>query len=464
MSAEEQGPAEGTTRIDRRRFLGAGGRFALAAAVTGPGLTVLSACGGSDSKSGGGAKQISLWNFYGPGGPIKGQSDWFVKLADTWNKSNAVKVKLRYIPIGEYISGSALQTAFAAGRGPDVFLVSPGDFLRYSNGGALVDLTDTIGKEALNDFAPGALDSRSVKGRVYGVPMEIEPLAMFYGEAAFEKAGLSQADVPSTWDDLLNVAHKLRRGKQYGVQFETIPGYYQNFTWYPFMWMGGGSPVSKDGKSSAFDSDAVVAALDLWRRTISEGLAPRKPLGNGGGDTPANLGSGFTAIQQSGIWTVSDMKANKKDFRYGVFKLPTPPGGSYTTDLGGWAFVANRKGKNPEAAAKFCAWALASMSPDSIERGRQWNTVVKTNLPARKSVQEQASKHGVFQSGPLKTFAEEIAPPGRGEPRYPPEIYKAISDAVQSCQLKGADPKSAASKASQTIDNFLQSYSGAPII
>jgi multiple sugar transport system substrate-binding protein len=104
------------------------------------------------------------------------------------------------------------------------------------------------------------------------------------------------------------------------------------------------------------------------------------------------------------------------------------------------------------------------MSPDSIERGRRWNTVVKTNLPPRKSVQAQARQRGAFDSGVLKTFAEQIAPAGKGEPRYPPEVYKAISDAIQSCQLKGADPKPAAARASQAIDSFLQSYSGAPIV
>jgi multiple sugar transport system substrate-binding protein len=35
-----------------------------------------------------------------------------------------------------------------------------------------------------------------------------------------------------------------------GVLFETQPGYYQNFTWYPFLWEGGGEFQGKDGKSA----------------------------------------------------------------------------------------------------------------------------------------------------------------------------------------------------------------------
>ena len=41
----------------------------------------------------------------------------------------------------DYINGTKLPTAFASGQGPDIFLISPGDFLRYYNGGVLLDLT-----------------------------------------------------------------------------------------------------------------------------------------------------------------------------------------------------------------------------------------------------------------------------------------------------------------------------------
>jgi len=460
---------QGTDRdagIARRGFLAASGRFALAAALTGPGLTLLG-CGGDEGGGGGGGGEggpLSFWNFYGPGGAVKGQSQWFVDTVAAWNRENETQVRLRYIPTSEYIGGSTLQTAFAAGEGPDIFLLSPGDFLRYYNGGALADLTPYLEEGVMDDFVDGALDSRMVDGKLYGVPMEIEPLAMYYSTRAFEDAGLSEADVPTTWDELLSTAERLRSGRRYGVLFETGPGYYQNFTWYPFMWMGGGEPVSEDGKSSTFDSPPVVAALDFWRRTIAEGVAPRKPLGSGGGDAVANLGSGYTAMQQTGVWSIAELEANKKGFDYGVFKLPIPEGGEYTTDLGGWAFVANARGRNPEAAAQFCTWALASRSAESIERGRQWNTVVKTNVPPRQSVQERAEEEGAFESGPMRTFLEEIAPGGRGEPRYPAEVYRPISDAIQACQLRGADPRAEARKASEAIDRYLQRYRGAPIV
>jgi multiple sugar transport system substrate-binding protein len=243
--------------------------------------------------------------------------------------------------------------------------------------------------------------------------------------------------------------------------FETTPGYYQNFTWYPFMWQGGGEFQTADGKSG-FDSPATVAALKLWQDAVNSGAAPRQMLGGGGGDIVANLGSGYCAMQNVGIWGISAMDNNAPDVPYGIFKLPVPAGGKYVTVGGGWAFVANAKGKNPEGAAQFIAWALASMQPDSIQRVVDWCTVAKSDMPPRDSALEMGAE--AFNKGNLAVFAKEIHPGTRAEPRVPPEVYKIISDAIQATQLGGADPQATATAASQQLDAFLAGYTGAPIL
>ncbi|GAA1960086.1 sugar ABC transporter substrate-binding protein [Amycolatopsis minnesotensis] len=407
--------------------------------------------------------EITFWNFYGPNGTPKSQADWFVKLADDWNASHQVKVRLRYIPPQEYQTGPTLQTAFSAGAGPDVFLISPGDFLRYYNGGALVDITPHLSEKARADFLPGVLGTRTVENRVYGLPMEIEPLALLYSEQAFERARLSEAEVPKTWDQLLDVARKLTTPDQFGLLLETSPSYYQNFTWYPFLWMGGGSVLSADQRSSALDAAAPRAAMKLWQDAVNAGVAPRRVRGKGANDSISNLAQGYTAMQQIGIWAVSEIAQQQPDFRYGVAPLPVPPGGKPVTALGGWAMVANAKGRNPQAAAEFVAWALGSLDDAGVERCRQWNTVAKTNLPARASVRDAAAAHGAFASGPMRTFVDVIAPTGTPEPRYPPELYRAVSDALQSCQLDGANPAEVTAAASDQINTFLSRYQGAAI-
>ena len=438
-------------RLTRRGFLGA-------AALAGAGVPLLSSCGGGGG-AGGSGDALSFWQFYAPGGDVPGQVDWFTGLVDAWNGSHERKIELRYVPTTEYVSGSVLQTAFSSGDGPDLFLISPGDFLRYYNGDALHDLTSAVPADVVADYVPGALETRSVDGKIYGLPMEQEPLAIYYSLDAFEQAGLSEADVPTSWDAFLDVAQRLTTPDRFGCAFETAPGYYQNFTWYPFMWMG-----STSGGEQFFEPEAATAALDFWKRAVETGVAPRELQGDGGSDLAANLGSGYCAMQQSGIWSIAQMEQNSPDVRYGVFKLPVPDGGQYVTITGGWAFVANARGADPEAAAEFITYALGSASEDSLARGVSWATEAKTGIPPRQSVRDRAKQEGKFSDGVLATFLDDIASSARSEPRVPPEVYKPISDAIQACMLAGADPAESAAKAAEQIDAFLGKYDGAPIL
>ena len=407
------------------------------------------------------AQTLKFWQFYGPGGGVASQSKWFEDTVKAWNDSHDVKVELVYVPNNAYMDGTKLPTAFASGAGPDLFIISPGDFLRYYNGGVLLDLTPFMDEQARADFLPSVIANRMVDGKIYGLPYEVEPMAMFYSVDAFAEIGLTEKDVPKTWDELLATGKKLTNDKRYGILFETSPGYYQNFTWYPFLWQGGGDFQGKDGKS-AFNSPGAVQALKFWQDAVKQGVAPRKPLGGGGWDVVPNLASGYCAMQNVGIWAIAQLREAVPNFKFGAFKLPTPPGGKYQTIGGGWAFVANAKGSNPKAAGEFCAWALGSMKPDSVERIVDWCTKAKSDMPPRKSALEAGK--AAFDSGFLKTFTDEIYPGARAEPRMPPPVYKAISDAIQACQLNGQKPEDAAAAASEQIDAFLANYKGAPIL
>ncbi|WP_226781717.1 ABC transporter substrate-binding protein [Oceaniglobus trochenteri] len=403
---------------------------------------------------------LKFWQFYAPGGSVESQVNWFTQLVADWNASHEKQIELEYVPNTEYMNGTKLATSFASGEGPDIFIISPGDFLRYYNGGVLQDLTPHIDPAVQADYPAEVMASRKVDDKIYAIPMEVDPMAMYYSVKAFDDAGLNENDIPKTWDEFLELGKKLTNGDRFGAMFHTAPGYYQNFTWYPFLWQTG-ADFQKDGKS-AFDSPGTVQALKFWQDAIETGIAPRQMLGGGANDLTANLASGYCAIQNCGVWGISQMRANAPDFEYGVFRLPVPEGGKYVTVGGGWAFAANSRGKDPETAAEFCAWALAAKDEASVQRGVDWVTKAKSNMPPRTSGFEVGGD--LFQQGTLGTFANEIATSMRAEPRMPPQVYKIISDAIQAAQLGGQNPQDVASSASKQIDAFLASYRGAPIL
>ena len=407
------------------------------------------------------AQALKFWQFYAPGGGVATQDKWFEDVVKGWNATHDVKVELVYVPNNAYMDGTKLPTAFASGAGPDSFIISPGDFLRYYNGGVLLDLTPFMEEAARADFFPSVIANRMVTERFTACPTKSSRWRCITASTPSPRSGLSEKNIPKTWDELLTVAKKLTNEKRFGVLFETSPGDYQNFTWYPFLWEAGGDFQTADGKS-AFNSPATVQALKFWQDAVNMGVAPRKPLGGGGWDAVPNIGSGYCAMQNVGIWAIAQLREGAPNFKYGIFRLPTPPGGKYLTIGGGWAFVANAKGSNPKAAGEFCAWALGSMKPDSVDRIVDWCTKAKSDMPPRKSALEAGK--AAFDSGFLKIFTDEIYPGARAEPRMPPPVYKAISDAIQACQLNGQKPEDAAAAASEQIDAFLANYKGAPIL
>ncbi|MGD0723272.1 MAG: extracellular solute-binding protein, partial [Roseiarcus sp.] len=42
--------------------------------------------------------------------------------------------------------------------------------------------------------------NRMVDGKIYGLPCEVAPMAIFYSMDAFAEAGLTERDLPKTWD------------------------------------------------------------------------------------------------------------------------------------------------------------------------------------------------------------------------------------------------------------------------
>ncbi|MDO5661083.1 MAG: sugar ABC transporter substrate-binding protein [Brachybacterium sp.] len=440
------------TRRDAFR-LGAGALTATA------GVASLAAC---SNGSGGGSDTISLWNFFGPSPDGTAVSDWITQLAEDWNASHDVTVELRYIPNQTYMDGTTLQTAFTSGEGPDLFVISPGDFLRFANGGALLDLSDAIPEQIRSDFAPGFLEARSDGDEILAVPFDAEPLAMYYSVEAFEDAGLSEGDIPETWDQFLDIADKLTTDSRFGALVEPAPSYYQNFTWYPFVWQSG-QEFFDDSGNPTFDSPGVHAALQFWQDLVGNGLSPRQAQGTGSNEANTNLGAGTVAMQLSGIWSIAQLEQNVPDFEYGVFQLPIPDGGDRVTDVGGWAMAANADGANTEAAAEFIAWAYASDDAEQIDRLVNWNAGAKSNLPTRDSVVDAANDQDAYSEGMLQYFVDEVYPTGRPEPRFPPEVYRPISDAIQNAMMNGEDPETAAARAQEDLEAFIENYNGVPI-
>ena len=440
----------------RRTLLAGGGAVAAAASVT-----LLSSCGSGSATD----APLTFWNFYSPAPQqdpnIVAQSEWFQTTIDRWNAENERRIAPLYMT-GDQMD-QRMPVAFASGDGPDIFLISPGDYLRYANGGVLEDLTPYMEQEAIDDYFPQALSTRISDGAIYGLPMEQEPLALFYDPDLLESTGVSEGDLPADWEELLDLGEQISEGNRTGLVLDVDPGYYQNFTFYPWLWQTGGDVIDPETQHPVFDAEGPQAALELYGRAIASGATPRTMPANG--DIVSAFSSQYAAFWETGVWEVLNLQLNAPDKDFGVMPLPPPPGGEPVTALGGWAWCVNSRGKDPDAAARFVVSTLGSMDEESIAHNAAWNDPeIKGNMPARRSTDEVLDQKDAFAGEHYQVFRNDILPTGRAEPRFPPMVYKAVSDALQAVQLAGADATAEAALAQQTIESYLETYRGGSLI
>ncbi len=411
--------------------------------------SIVAACGGDDGPAGdagGGPVTLQFWKFV-----AENDDPAIQKAVKRWNQNNPdIQVKFQTFPFEQYL-GAKLTTAFAAGKGPDVFWISPGQFLNYVNNGISTPVDDIVA-DVRDDYSEAAVTAVSVDDKMQSLPFEQEPVALYYRPDLLEKAGVRP---PTTWDELLAACEKLTTGKQKGVVIEAAQNPYQNFTWYPFLWSAGGEVVNEDSSESALRTPEAASAFDLWGQLIQRGYAPRKNQTITADIGP--LARGETAMQVCGFWAIAQMKNGFPDVEFGITPLPIPSGGEPVTVYGGWTQMINSKGEHTDQALAF----TKGLWIDDEEFPHVWACEQATKFSPRESVNEGCAE--VFESPPHDIFTNEILPTARAEPRYPDQVVKAVGDGIQAAMFAGKSGEEAAALAADQIDRFLATYKGAPL-
>lgn len=148
-------------------------------------------------------------------------------------------------------------TAIAAGKGPDLVLLTPDSLPGYVANGGLKSLRGAQDPA----FLPAAVEAATVEGDVYAVPLYHTVIAPVYNKKVMDEAGVTT--LPATWDDLKATAPKLAEKNVKLMDYAGSPNATLNMTYYPFLWQAGGSVFSEDGKKVAFNSPEGKAALQF---------------------------------------------------------------------------------------------------------------------------------------------------------------------------------------------------------
>jgi ABC-type glycerol-3-phosphate transport system substrate-binding protein len=261
-----------------------------------------------------------------------------------------IKVEVTTIPYPEF--QQRLLTAVRGGNAPDVSTVDQIWVAAFAEAGAITPLDDqakAAGVKA-DAFFKGAWDSANYKGKLWGIPFNVDVWQFsFFNNALFKQTGIDPKSI-TTWVGLKAAAQKLTdasKGK-YGVGLFAHKGEDTVVVMDSFIFSNGGKVLNDDG-SCGLASEASVEALDYL-----QSLAPFAPKGianASSGDMRELFLNGSLGVE---FWPALEQPTLQKskldwDFVDGTAPDGKKPIGTY----GGWNLVTYKSSPHQDAAWEF---------------------------------------------------------------------------------------------------------------
>lgn len=320
------------------------GRRLAACSVALAGVLALSACGSGFGSSGSSSTSGALTSSKKPLTVLIGSSGdaetKAVKLAvASWSKSSGTSASV----LAANNLDQQLAQGFAAKKPSDVFYLSTGSLAGYASNGSLLAYGDKLPNKS--DFYPSLVKSFTYKGTLYCAPKDFSTLQLVINTEMWKVAGLTDSDIPTTWDQLEAVAKKLTTSSHVGL---AMNGQYERMG--AFMAQAGGNLMNATSTKATANSSANVTALDFLKKMMNEGvLKTAKDLGqNDGGQA---LGTEAAAMTVEGNWVQGELSNDYPNLKYTVAQLPAGPEGKGTLQFTNcWGIAADSP--NQAAALK----------------------------------------------------------------------------------------------------------------
>lgn len=218
--------------------------------------------------------------------------------------------------------GQQLSQGFSSNNPPDLFYLGTDGMASYAATDSLEPYAEALSNA--DDFYPNLREAFTYNGQFMCAPKDFSTLALIINSDMWAAAGLTDADIPTTWEELASVAEQLTTadhvGLGYGPEVQRIG---------VFMAEAGGAFIGDDGTTAVVDSPENAEALQFVKDQMAAGsFSYSSDLGAGWGGEA--FGKGLAAMVIEGNWITGAMKNDFADVNYVVAELPEGPGGKGT--------------------------------------------------------------------------------------------------------------------------------------
>ncbi|MET7275586.1 sugar ABC transporter substrate-binding protein [Streptomyces flaveolus] len=331
-------------------------RSVLAAMAAVPLTGAASACHGGNGASSartGTTTRITFWS------ALRGSQE----VVDAFNRTHRnIQVDFQQIPSGGQGGYAKLSNAARAGNAPDVATIEYPQVPGYAIDGVARDITDLVGDGLRRKLLPQALGQTTFEGRVFSVPLDVEPMVMHYRADLFDHYGLRPA---RTWDEFAEQAATVRR---------TAPG--RRLVLFPtdgmtqfaaYAWQAGAQwfDTSRGAWNVSLADAPSRRVADYWQRLVDRDDVFMNAVESRQSD--AQLGNGLVLTRLSGAWDAG-AQMNARPGQKGQWRIAPLPQWDTTGPSvgmhGGSTFAVTKDSRHPEAAMEFIEWQVSH--PDAL--------------------------------------------------------------------------------------------------
>lgn len=276
-------------------------------------------------------------------------------LIAAFNKANPdIVVKYNLVPWDVYWQKAAAMTA--GGSTFDVMWMNLDNFPFYQHQGALAP--QTVDPKLTAGIPKAMIDPYRVDGKLYGVPLGPQAVAVFINRALFKERGVPIPTKSWTFDQMMDAAKKLtfqKDGKQYygfnGNDMQTNREYGMSF----YYSAGGKGIIKKSGNTYTTNLDSTFESVSkrLWDTVHTSKVSP-SPTSTTQQSYQMFL-AGQMGILAEGTWMISTWGQNK-DLDWAFAPFPSMDGKPIKPVMSAHALVIPAGSKNQAAAQKLVTW------------------------------------------------------------------------------------------------------------
>lgn len=352
-----------------------------------------------------------------------------------------------------------VNTAISSGTGPDIIFYDsgPGYAGVLANAGLLLPLDEMAAQYGWRErIATGSLEAATIDGQLYGLPLLVDLVGMYYNKTLLDDLGLTP---PTTIDEMVALCQQAADEGYTPLAFANSEGWpaFHQFS------MAVTNAIGPDAlrsllieKQGSWNTPEIVGAISSFFVALKDaGCYTEDANALSYDDGNSLFFAGDSLIHTTGSWLVNDIAANMPDFEVGFAPFPALSGGVgqfYPSGVGS-SFYITSASEHPTEAGQFLDYLF---SPDVAKR---WVGEAKFNIPL------QVDTTGLDILPLSQEFLEVLTQAANGEIQLgynidvmtPPEFNETMLNGFQAIVSGDKTPEELAADLQAVWETYVQS-------